>query len=365
MKSSIKFRIPLLIASFVILFSGVWAGLMRMNWQLGLFKPSILISHGYLMVPGFLGTLIGLERAVALQKKWGYLGPLASAIGTILIINQHDSQIGFLLILIGSAVMTLMFFVILRTHFVNYMITMALGGISLLVGNLLWGFGLSIYQFVIWWMGFLILTIAGERLELGRLMKLNRAVKNAFSIIIIIFLMGAITSLFNISAGQKIASSAMILLAVWLFQNDIARKTIRQDGLPKFIAICLLSGYVWLFIGGVLGLTNVVLFAGPVYDAYLHSVFLGFVMSMIFAHAPIILPAIINTAEVIFKPILYLPLALLHLSLVIRILGDIILDNHQIRQWGGMLNAIAILIYFGFTIFYRLQSFKTKKNLNI
>ena len=361
MKSTTRFRIPLLLASFVILFSGVWAGLMRMNWQIGLFKPSILISHGYLMIPGFLGTLIGLERAVALQKKWGYLGPLSSAIGAILIINQHDNQIGFLLILIGSAIMTLMFFVILKIHFINYTITMALGGISLLVGNLLWGFGLSIYQFITWWMGFLILSIAGERLELGRLMKLNKNVKRLFVITITIFFLGAIVSLINISIGQKIASSGMILLAIWLFQNDIARKTIRQDGLPKFIAISLLSGYVWLFIGGLIGLTNVVLFAGPVYDAYLHSIFLGFVMSMIFAHAPIILPSIINTSEIIFKPILYLPLVLLHLSLVVRILGDIILDNQQIRQWGGMLNAITIFLYFGITIAYRLKSFKTKK----
>ena len=354
------YRIPLLLASFIILFSGVWAGLMRMNWHIGLFKPSILISHGFLMIPGFLGTLIGLERAVALQKKWAYLGPLASAIGSILIINQHDSQAGYLLILLGSAIMTLMFFVILKTHFINYTITMALGGISLLVGNILWGFGFSIYQFVTWWMGFLILTIAGERLELGRLMKMNNNVKRLFVATITIFLMGAIISLINISLGQKIASTGLIFLAIWLFRNDITRKTIRQDGLPKFIAICLLSGFVWLLIGGLIGLTNVVLFAGPIYDAYLHSIFLGFVMSMIFAHAPIILPAIINSTEVIFKRILYLPLVLLHLSLIIRILGDSILDNHQIRQWGGMLNAITILLYFGITIFYRLQSFKNK-----
>ena len=35
--------------------------------------PEWISLHGPLMVGGFLGTLIALERAVGLEKKWGYL----------------------------------------------------------------------------------------------------------------------------------------------------------------------------------------------------------------------------------------------------------------------------------------------------
>jgi hypothetical protein len=59
------------------------------------------------------------------------------------------------------------------------------------------------------------------------------------------------------------------------------------------MAVCLIAGYVWLAVGGILWLLFAQLFgAGPRYDAMLHSIFLGFVFSMIFAHAPIILPTI-------------------------------------------------------------------------
>ena len=62
--------------------------------------------------------------------------------------------------------------------------------------------------------------------------------------------------------------------------------------------------------------------AGPTYDAMLHTIFLGFVFSMIFAHAPIILPTITGLA-LPFQNIFYLHAALLHLSLMLRVAGDL------------------------------------------
>ena len=44
----------------------------------------------------------------------------------------------------------------------------------------------------------------------------------------------------------------MLVLAVWLFRYDIARRTVLQSGLTRFIALCLLAGYGWLAVGGVL-----------------------------------------------------------------------------------------------------------------
>src|SRR5690606_17708518 len=61
----------------------------------------------------------------------------------------------------------------------------------------------------------------------------------------------------------------------------------------------------------------------------------GFVFSMIFAHAPIILPAVSGRA-VAYSPVFYSNLALLHASLVVRIAGDL-LALPAVRGWGGSL----------------------------
>jgi hypothetical protein len=69
------------------------------------------------------------------------------------------------------------------------------------------------------------------------------------------------------------------------------------------------------------GLVNAISFggvlAGPYYDAILHTVFVGFVCAMIFGHAPIILPAILNRMSP-YHPTFYAPLVLLHGSLLLR-----------------------------------------------
>jgi len=77
-------------------------------------------------------------------------------------------------------------------------------------------------------------------------------------------------------------------------QYDIARRTVWRTGLTRFIAVCLRSGYGWLSVGGVLTWRFASVLAGPYYDAMLHAIFVGFVVTMIFGHAPIILPAILG-----------------------------------------------------------------------
>ena len=117
----------------------------------------------------------------------------------------------------------------------------------------------------------------------------------------------------------------MVVLAGWLLRYDIARRTIRHTGLTRFIAVCLLSGYGWLGVGGALTWSFAGIMAGPYYDAMLHTVFVGFVFAMIFGHAPIIVPAILGRTPSPYHPALYGPLALLHASLLLRVTGDLLL----------------------------------------
>lgn len=139
----------------------------------------------------------------------------------------------------------------------------------------------------------------------------------------------------------------MIGLALWLLRHDVARYTLHKTGLARFIAACLLSGYVWLAAGGLLGLIFGGIAAGPRYDAILHAVFLGFVFSMIFGHAPIVLPSVLGI-PLTYHPSFYVPLAMLHLSLALRVVGDLV-SWWDGRQWGGLLNAVVLLLFLGNT----------------
>ncbi|MCL4834698.1 MAG: hypothetical protein KJZ86_19825 [Caldilineaceae bacterium] len=114
------------------------------------------------------------------------------------------------------------------------------------------------------------------------------------------------------------------------------------------MAICLLSGYMWLTVSGLLALGYGGITAGPYYDAILHSLFLGFVLAMIFGHAPIVFPAVLGL-PIRYTPWLYSHLILLHLTLCLRITGDLLLWIPG-RQWGGLLNGVVVLLFLANTV---------------
>jgi hypothetical protein len=297
------------------------------------------------MVAGFFGTLIALERAVAMNKAWAYISPSLSGVGSLLVVLGLGRQVGPILMTLGSAWLVLIFAVILRKHRAAYMLVMALGAAALLVGNLLWLSGRPVFQLVLWWAGFLILTIAGERLELGRMVRQTRFSRAAFASTVVVLLAGLVILVPAWGLGVRLAGLGMMLLGLWLLRFDIARRTVRQTGLTRYIAICLLSGYAWLLVSGAVALIYGAAPAGPVYDAMLHAIFLGFVFAMIFGHAPIIFPAVLGI-DITYKASFYAPLILLHISLAARIGGEL-LGSGPARLWGGLFNVIAVILYLG------------------
>jgi len=141
----------------------------------------------------------------------------------------------------------------------------------------------------------------------------------------------------------RVLGLALLLLAAWLLRYDITRRRLHVGGQTRFIAVALLSGYGWLGISGALFIIYGGMAAGPYYDAMLHTFFLGYVMSMIFAHAPIVFPAVLGR-PLPFTPWFYSHLGLLHASLLLRITGDLTLQT-GLRQWGGLLNALVLLLF--------------------
>ena len=337
-------RIPLVALSMLTLLAALWAGVHRFGWPIPAIRPTLPMSHGPLMVAGFLGTLISLERAVALRQLWAYLAPLTAGIGSICLIAGHG-EIGAVLLTVGSLFLVTVFTSLLLRQREAFMQVMGAGAVALAIGNLLWMLGAAVPNIVHWWLGFLVLTIAGERLELSRMIMHAPRVQHMFTGIAIVFGAAIVISSFDLGVGVRLTGGALILMGLWLARYDVARHTIKMTGLTRYVAACLLAGYVWMIVGGVLMMFIGGQVAGPYYDAYLHAVFVGFVFSMIFGHAPIIFPSVLSL-PLFYRPYFYLPLILLHAALIVRTTGNIMLAP-ALRMWGGLATAVAIVLFLG------------------
>lgn len=351
----VPFRLPLLIMGFVSLALGVLAGLKRLGWGVPLPFEQLVFLHGPLMVSGFLGTVIGLERAVAIGRSWAYAGPLLTGLGGLAILLGFPVYTGASLMALGSFVLLSGTVMIMLRQSELFMITMALGSFSWLAGNLLWLSGSAVSLVVALWINFLVLTIAGERLELSRFMPPSPRAKLVFKALLVLLLAGSFISVAGM--GFVLYGIGLLGLAIWLLRQDIARRTVKEKGLTRFIAVCLLSGYAWLAIGSIALLASGSMTA-PVYDTVLHSILIGFVFSMVFGHAPIIFPAVVRV-KMPYHWVFYLPLLVLHLSLLMRISGNVLVLP-ELRNLGGLLNAVALVLFILSTISSVVRGFRTK-----
>lgn len=346
MKLQTRF-VPFIALAILALLFALWAGLLRLGWQLPTL-PNLALVHGPLMISGFLGVLIPLERAVAIRQKWMFVVPIMSGLGWISLF--FSSLLGGVLLTLGSLGTLAILSVMVRREPHIHTITMALGALSWVIGNLLWIAGFPIFQIIFWWTAFLILTIGGERLELSRVLRPRPGQIRVFTMTTIALLAGAVLSMFDLNWGARLSGLSMVALSIWFLKNDLATRNIRHaNPLTRYIAICLFSGFLWLAVGGIIQLMIGATYAGPLYDAALHTIFVGFVISMIFGHAPIIFPAILDV-PITYLPVFYVHLSLLHLSLLLRVGGDLV-SQLEARKWGGLLNEAAILIFLGVTVY--------------
>ncbi|MGE5088797.1 MAG: hypothetical protein ACM3QY_06700 [Candidatus Levyibacteriota bacterium] len=335
-------RAPLLALGFASLIAGIGAGLARLGWSVP--GAGLAYVHGPLMASGFFGTVISLERAVALRRRWAYAAPLLSGMATLASLVAAPSLFAPALATLGSLVMVAASASVHARQRELFTLTLALGALAWTAGNLVWLAGASIAVAVPWWIAFLVLTIAGERLELSRLLPPSPAARRIFALLLLAILAAATLSMIAYAPGTTLLGLALAALAAWLMRQDIARRTIRSRGLTRYIAACLLSGYVWLAVAGVaMVVAGGLGVGGASHDAALHAVMLGFVFSMVFGHAPIIIPSVIGVA-IPYSRWFYAPLALLHASLLLRVAGDALADA-QWRALGGMLNAAALAAF--------------------
>lgn len=331
----------LLVPAAIVLLAGLNAALQLMELPAPISSARLPDVHGPLLVLGFLGTLISLERAVALGRAAGFLAPTLLGVGGLLLLGPAPLRAGQWLLVAGAATLVAVYVPLWHRQRDDAVLVQALAAVMACGAALLWVGGVPVPDLFPWLAGFVVLTIAGERLELARLTMGPRAG------VVLVWLGAAfcacvVAALLWPAVGHPMLGVAVLALVGWLARHDVARRTVHASGLARFAALGMLAGYVWLAVAGAVWLGGTP--EGGAYDAVVHAVFLGFTMSMVMAHAPVILPAVLHR-PLPYHPAMLAPLALLHGSLVLRLwLGDA-LGSMTAWRTGGVLNVVALLSF--------------------
>ncbi|MET7396265.1 hypothetical protein ABZS66_22550 [Dactylosporangium sp. NPDC005572] len=343
---AVRWRLPLLGTGGVALISGLYAGLLLLGFDLPAPRPTLADVHGPVMVIGFVGTLIALERAVALGARWALAAPACSGAGGLVLVVAGPVLPGKLLLAAGGVALLGVYRTLWRRQPGVALLAQATGAFAWYAATLLWLAGLPVPDLVPWLATFLVATIAGERLELAHVVSGGRSAPRWFLAALTALVAGATAVTVWPRTGAHLFGAGLLAIVAWLAVFDVARRTIRGTGLPRYAAAGLLAGYAWLALAGVFWAGGGRTVAGPRYDATLHAVFLGFAMSMIFVHAPVILPAVLRR-PLPYRPVLYAPLALLHVSLLVRVtLGDGA-GMKPVWRWAGVGNVAAVVAFVG------------------
>jgi len=331
----VLFVIPLVLLALI---AGLYTGFLRLGWNLPLSQT--MAHHGFIMACSFLGTLIILERIVVVKIPWFYLFPVINGLSLpMFLLDQY--KIGYILLLIGTLGLIISYIIFYVKYGEKYLLLMLVGSMFLIIGILLPLFGQLIAASVPYLFGFLLFTITGERLELGKFLPDKKFKKPLLYLGISVFTIGIFVNFHD--SGHYFSGAGMILLALWMLRYDIVNKSIKSHGIHKYVGITLFSGYIWLLISGILMTLN--LTSVFYYDALLHSFFLGFTFLMIFAHGPIIFPGVAGFNFRPYHKSLYFWVILLNLFLALRIISDIA-SIVELRKISGLINGFTIIGFF-------------------
>lgn len=327
----------------VALLAGLDAGLLLLGLPAPIDGSRLPEVHGMLLAIGFVGTLISLERAVALRHWWGYAAPVLMGMGGIaLVVPMIPLPAAKAVLVLGTAAFMLVYIPLWQRQYDAALLTQLIGAALALAGTLIWLAQSDFTRVLPWIIGFIVLTIAAERVELARITMGTgagtRLLAHAWVITAALTLGIAFPDLGTILLGL-----ALLALTGWLIVHDVARRTIRAKGVTRYMAACILAGYVWL------ALAAVVLLLGaptdqPRYDAVVHAIFLGYTFSMIMAHATTILPAVLSIT-LPYRPAFWAPAALLHIALIVRIWFGDGLGHLWGWQVGGVLGVAALVLF--------------------
>jgi hypothetical protein len=318
-------------------------------------RGAALAYHGMLMVCGFFGTVISLERAAALKRRWALCVPLLAGAGGVAVLAGAPLEAGLALWCAAAAGLVGLYLWAGFTRAWSWPLSLEmLGAACWCLGSAIWWQGSAAHRALPAWMAFLALTIAAERRELMGFVKLSAVARGWFAFAALLLPAASVLSLVDVDGllpQWSWVDTPMLLfwigcalLALWLLAHDFAPRQWRAPEWRGFTAQSLTLGYVWLGVAALLGIGGRWAFAvsnGPAW----HALLLGFVFSMVFGHAAVILPALARLTPV-YTPWVRLPMWLLSASLALRIAGAGLRSSGLLAA-AGIGHALAIVLFAG------------------
>jgi hypothetical protein len=363
----LAWRLAFMLCLATLLVTSVIGGLLRAGVAVPVPGDSgwpgrAVLAHAFLMICGFMGTVVAIERAVAVKGRFAFAAPAASALAGALMLTGMPVAATWLAVLASVAFIALTVAVASRQRAAPTGLLL-IGAAAWLIGNLLHALGARPAAVVPWWFSFLVLTIAAERLEVTRLMRRRRGAVAALYICLGLMLAGSAAFASSPVWGGWLYGLSLAGLAAWLVCFDIARRTVAARGLSRYVAVCLLLGYAWLAVSGLAWIATAIGYA--VRDVALHALGLGFIFSMMLGHAPVVVPAL-TKVRLLFGWFFYLPLAVLHSSLAVRLLFGPF--DFSLLTAGAAGNAAAIAVFAaamtGSAVAWRLKDSASSKTRN-
>ncbi len=367
LKGSILIGIISFISAFII---GIWRIALFRGFELPPI-PESLPPHGNLIVGGFLGTLIIFERMLALPTKWLIWVPYTWGISAILIhIDSMLFKILNIASLFGWGVSRLIAYKTYKrlwNPLIEFLSYVALSTALLAKGGLA-----GSVQSALAGLSFPIAVIGIERIELMlSFTKIRMTTKIVYISLIVYLIISIINSLFYLIPLQAVGI-ILLFVCVGLIFNDFAviaplksSKAVQissfgsrmmQAPLYRFSRKALAFAYFWLIISSIsLILWNQI--QPMAKDIVFHSIGLGFIFTMILAHAPLVIGSAIAKfpKQAPSATLFYL----FQIGTIGRIIGDLLFNiSYDLWAWSGWLTGIIHLISFILYILSVLKSFR-------
>ncbi len=324
--------------------------------MLPFFPTELLIGHPFLVLFGFFTTFIILERWVGLQVMENRpqslldLMLIMTIIGAFLILMFHVYQIftgkELEIMLVGglSCYLLSAFFMLLLQVWVFRSVPqfkteagflmMGFGVFMFITASLIISQVLEDFSFtrqLTYLPSYLVLGILGERITFARMGRFGKegrfGKRDRYHVLLgMSFVFGVIIDIFTDNMGVRFINFLILgSLTILIFLDDTGTKSsITETSFHVFQRWALLGGYAWLLVGIILMEWNAFNASLFLYDSALHAITLGFIITMLLAHAPIVLPTVLGKPATTELPGALTLVIIFWIFILLRIIGNVL-----------------------------------------